>query len=102
VFDDIKNFFIFYEEKGIKTRILSWQNDLVPYILKDDFMNERHIKLNYSTERYNSIEDLMNNVQNMSISNDYFTFSNPINDTHPSKLCHKTIANSIITNIKNF
>lgn len=101
VFDDIKNFFIFYEEKGIKTRILSWQNDLVPYILKDDFMNERHIKLNYSTEKYNSIEDLMNNVQNMSISNDYFTFSNPINDTHPSKLCHKTIANSIITNIKN-
>lgn len=101
VFDDIKNFFIFYEEKGIKTRILSWQNDLVPYILKDDFMNERHIKLNYSTESYNSIEDLTNNVQNMSISNDYFTFSNPINDTHPSKLCHKTIANSIITNIKN-
>ena len=102
VFDDIKKFFIFYEEKGIKTRILSWQNDLVPYILKDDFMNERHVKLNYSTERYNSIDDLVNNVQNMLISNDYFTFSNPINDRHPSKLCHKTISNSIITNIKKF
>ena len=102
VFDDIKKFFIFYEEKGIKTRILSWQNDLVPYILKDDFMNERHVKLNYSTERYNSIDDLVNNVPNMLISNDYFTFSNPINDRHPSKLCHKTIANSIITNIKKF
>lgn len=102
VFDDIKKFFIFYEEKGIKTRILSWQNDLVPLILKDNFMNERHIKLNYSTERYNSIEDLVNNVQNMLISNDFFTFTNPINDRHPSKLCHKTIANSIINNIKNF
>jgi hypothetical protein len=102
VFDDIKKFFIFYEEKGIKTRILSWQNDLVPYILKDNFMNDRHIKLNYSTERYNSIDDLVNNVENMLISNDYFTFTNPINDRHPSKLCHKTIANSIINNIKNF
>jgi hypothetical protein len=100
VFDDIKNFFIFYEEKGIKTRILSWQNDLVPYILNDKFMNDRHIKLDYMTNRYNSIDDLVKGNQNMLISNDYSTFENPINDRHPSKLCHKIIANSIITNIK--
>lgn len=101
VFDDIKKLFIFYEEKGIKTRILSWQNDLVPFILNDDFMNNRHIKLNYTTETYNSIDDLIKNVDNMLISNDYMSFETPINDRHPSKLCHKTIANSIITNIKN-
>jgi hypothetical protein len=102
VFDDIKKFFIFYEEKGIKMRILSWQNDLVPLILNDKFMNERHIKLNYSNNSYHSIDDLVKNNDNMLISNDYLTFSTPINDRHPSKICHKTIANSIITNIKKF
>jgi hypothetical protein len=101
VFDDIKNFFIFYEEKGIKTRILNWQNDLVPYILKDKFMNDRHIKLNYTSQEYNSIDDLVKDNNHMLISNDYLNFINPNNDTHPSKLCHKVIANSIITNIKN-
>jgi hypothetical protein len=99
VFDEIKKFFIFYEEKGIKTRILSWQNDLVPYILNDDFMNERHIKLQF-TNTYNSIDDLIKNNENMLISNDYSTFENPIDDGHPSKFCHKIIADSIITNIK--
>ena len=101
MFDDIKNFFIFYEEKGIKTRILSWQNDLIPYILKDDFMNERHIKLNYTSQEYNSIDDLVKNNKHMIISNDYLNFTNPNNDTHPSKLCHEIIAKNIIKNIEN-
>jgi hypothetical protein len=100
VFDDIKKFFIFYEEKGIKTRVLSWQNDLVPYILNDKFMNDRHIKLDYMTDRYNSIDDLVKSNQNMLIATDYSTFEKPINDRHPSKLCHRIIANNIITNIK--
>jgi len=101
IFDDIKNFFIFYEEKGIKTRILNWQNDLVPYILKDKFMNDRHIKLKYTSQEYNSIDDLVKHNDHMLISNNYLNFANPNNDTHPSKLCHEVIANSIINNIKN-
>ena len=50
---------------------------------------------------YDSISDLINGNKNMTISNDYMTFKNPILDHHPSKLCHQVIANNIIENIKN-
>lgn len=100
VFDDIKKFFIFYEEIGIKTKIISWQNDLVPYILNDEFMNERHIKLDYQFNRYNSIDDLVKFNGGMLISNDYTSFKKPVNDRHPSKLCHQIIADNIIENLK--
>jgi hypothetical protein len=43
----LKNEVMFYEEKGIKVRILSWQNDLVNQILKDPYLSERFIKLKY-------------------------------------------------------
>lgn len=97
----IKNFFILYESKGIKTKIICWQNDLLPYIKNDEYMNERHIKLNYSLKEYDSIDDLVKNNDYMLISQDYLNFNNPINDRHPSKLCHQIIAQSIIKNIEN-
>jgi hypothetical protein len=102
IFNEIKKFFILCEDMGIKTKLLSWQNDLIPNILNDNYMNDRHITLNYLGESYNSIEDLVKNNKCMLISNDYITFNNPINDRHPSKLCHEIIAKNIINNIKNF
>jgi hypothetical protein len=37
----------------------------------------------------------------MLICNDYEHFINPPTDEHPSKLCHRVIADSIIKNINN-
>jgi hypothetical protein len=94
--ENIKKFFILYEEKGIKCRVLCWQNDLLPYIKNDEYMNGRFITLN----QYDSIDDLIKNNDHMLISNDYLNFTNPIDDRHPSKLCHQIIAQNIIKNIE--
>jgi hypothetical protein len=99
VFNTIKNFLTLYENRGIKTKILCWQNDLIELIKNDDFTNKRHIKLEYSYTTYNSISDLIDHNKNMTISSDYMNFKSPINNKHPSKLCHQIIANNIIENI---
>jgi hypothetical protein len=95
--EKIKNLFILYENKGIKCRILCWQNDLLSYIKSDDFMLERFITL----DQYDSINDLVKQNENMLISEDYINFKTPINDRHPSKFCHQIIAQNIIKHIEN-
>lgn len=100
VFDNIKKFIKLYEDVGIKTKILCWQNDLLELIKNDTFTSSKHVKLTHSYMTYDSISDLIDNNKNMTISTDYMTFKNPILDKHPSKLCHQVIANNIIENIK--
>jgi hypothetical protein len=91
---------LYYEEQGIKTRILSWQDDLLDLIFSDEFTNDRFIKMEYNNTTVNTIEDLMRLDNNkFTIECDKF-FTEKILDNHPSKYCHKIIADSIIKNIK--
>ena len=92
---------MFYEEKGIKTKVLCWENDIVDYLKTDDFLGNRFIDLDYNDITYSSIKDLQENNKNMVIKTDYDNFGqNPPLDHHPSKLCHQVIAESIIKNIE--
>jgi len=97
----LKKELMFYEEKGIKTKILSWENDIVNYLKNDDFLSKRFIDLNYIGVTYSSIKDLQENNKNMVIKTDFDSFgNNPPLDHHPSKLCHQVIAENIIKNIE--
>jgi len=97
----LKKELMFYEEKGIKTKILSWENDIVNYLKNDDFLSIRFIDLNYIGVTYSSIKDLQENNKNMVIKTDFDSFgNNPPLDHHPSKLCHQVIAENIIKNIE--
>ena len=97
----LKKELMFYEEKGIKTKILSWENDIVNYLKNDDFLGNRFIDLNYNGVTYSSIKDLQENNKNMVIKTDFDIFGdNPPLDHHPSKLCHQVIAENIIKNIE--
>jgi hypothetical protein len=97
----LKKKVIFYEEKGIKVRILSWQDDLITSILEDSYLSERFIKLKYKNKEYLTIQSLQNENENMVIKTDFDNFvGNPPLDHHPSKLCHQVIAKNIINNIK--
>ncbi len=97
----LKKELMFYEEKGIKTKILSWENDIVNYLKNDDFLSKRFIDLNYIGVTYSSIKDLQENNKNMVIKTDFDSFGdNPPLDHHPSKLCHQVIAENIIKNIE--
>ena len=69
----LKKELMFYEEKGIKTKILSWENDIVNYLKNDDFLSIRFIDLNYNGVSYSSIKDLQENNKNMVIKTDFDT-----------------------------
>ena len=91
---------LYYEEQGIKTRIISWQDDLLDLIFSDEFTNDRFIKMEYNNITVNTIEDLMRLDNNkFTIECDKF-FTEKILDNHPSKYCHEIIAKSIIKNIQ--
>lgn len=91
----------FYEEKGIKTKILAWENHLISSIMEDGFLNERFIKLNYNESEFLSIKDLQDNYPHLKIKHDVDNFiGTPPEDHHPSKECHKIIAENIIKNIE--
>ena len=97
----LKNEVMFYEEKGIKVRILSWKNELVTPILKDPYLSERFIKLKYKNKEHKTIESLQREHKNMVIESDFDNFvGTPPLDHHPSKLCHQVIAENIINNIQ--
>jgi hypothetical protein len=91
----------FYEGKGIKTRILAWEDNLVPDILKDDFLNERFIKLKHNDIEHLTIRELQDNFSHLRIKFDTEHFGEtPPDDHHPSKECHEIIAKNIIENIE--
>jgi hypothetical protein len=91
---------LYYEEQGIKAKILSWQDDLLDLIFSDEFTKSRFIKMEYNDTTVNTIEDLMRLDNNkFRIECDTF-FSEKILDNHPSKYCHEIIAKSIIKNIQ--
>lgn len=100
VMNNVKEQLIFYEKNGIKTKILNWKSDYTDIIKNDDFLNKRFIKLKYNDKEYNCIDELTNDYPNLLIINDFENLKNPPPDWHPSKECHKIIANSIIKNIE--
>lgn len=96
----LRNKMLYYEERGVKTKIVSWQDDLLDLIFSDEFTNDRFIKMEYNNITVNTIEDLMRLDNNkFTIECDKF-FTEKILDNHPSKYCHEIIAKSIIKNIQ--
>ena len=100
IFEKIKNFLIFYESVGIKTKILCWHDELLPLIKNDEFVSKRFVPLNYQDKKYECINYLVNTQKGMLISNDFDNLTNPPIDNHPSRKCHQIIANNIINSIE--
>lgn len=90
----------FYEERGIKTKILTWEDDLLNHIKNDKFLNDRFIQLHYNDEVFDTIKDLQMKHKEMYIEYDSYFSDVKYNDFHPSKKCHEVISKSIIKNIE--
>ncbi len=90
-----------YESLGIKTYILTWHNTPVKHIKNNDWLNRRFINFEYLCETFESIDDLQYNGKRLTIRTDVDELGEEIIDDHPSKLCHKIIADSILKKIKN-
>ena len=67
----LKTELTFYESKGIKTKIISWQEDIIPYIENDLFLNEKFVKLSYKDKTYKTISLLQKEHMEMTIKYDF-------------------------------
>ena len=92
---------IFYEQKGLKVKILNWMGDFNEhYILNQQFYKGRILKLYYEDKTFTTINELMMTNEDMIIQTDLMKNYNLVcEDRHPSKLCHRVIADSIIKQI---
>jgi hypothetical protein len=90
-----------YESLGIKTYLLTWFNTPVKHIKNNEWLNKRFIKFNYLGEEFNSIDDLQYGGRRLMIKTDSDEIGEEILDDHPSKLCHKIIADSVLKKMKN-
>lgn len=104
---DVKEFLQTFSNKGIKVHVMSWPADLVEYIEQDDWLRNRLIKFDYNGVRYPSIEHMTDTTINQQIVNPELTIYRDIEefdvtpkDMHPSKLCHRVIADSIIKHLE--
>ena len=91
----------FYESKGIKTIIVNWEALYLPYIKEDEWLSKRSIGLDFEGKTYNCIRELMNENRYLHINSDDEYFDDTPKDHHPSKQCHRIIADNIIKTIES-
>jgi hypothetical protein len=96
----LKKELLFYEGKGIKTKIMLWFDDLLDFIKNDDFLNQKLVELYYDNKIVYTIKELQDNYPEMIILTDPYFKGNKINDWHPSKLLHKIMADGVIKSIE--
>jgi hypothetical protein len=101
VFLRIKELFIKYEEKGITCKILCWRDDFISLIKSDPFFSGKFINFEYKDKTYDCIDYLIKTNKGMDISTDIINLKKEIEDDHPSKQCHRLIADSIIKHLEN-
>lgn len=99
-FQKIKKELEFYERKGIKTLILNWEIEYLPFIKNDEWMSDRLIVFEYNNKTYDCIRTMMNENIHLHINSDYEHFEITPTDHHPSKECHKIMADAVIKKIK--
>ena len=99
-FTKIKENLQFYESKGIKTLVLNWEVDYMPYYKNDKWMSDRLITFEYNGKRYDTIREMMDKNKHLTINSDYENFEVTPKDHHPSKECHRVMANAVIKKIE--
>lgn len=99
--DNIETLLRKYEALGIKTYLLNWRNNIVDLINKNNWAKKRLVTFLHGGVKYDCIEDLMNSSPNLTIRTDVENLGKQYNDNHPSKTCHRIIADSIIKKIED-
>jgi hypothetical protein len=95
-----------YESMGVKKCLIhTWQNELIPYIKNNSFLNDRFIEYNVNGITFSSIWDLQSRKDRpngMAISDDqYFQkIGKKIVNGHTSLRAHKIQAEAIINKIE--
>lgn len=99
-YERLKNELQFYENKGIKIKIMLWFDDFLEYIQHDDFFDGKLVKLYYDNKEIYTIKELQDNYPEMVILTDPYFTDKKFNDWHPSKLLHQIMADGVIKSIE--
>ena len=92
----------YYEDKGIKVRFLTWEEEYYNIVKNDSYLMERFIPLTYKDKTYNTIREMHNENPHLKIKGDVDFFGDNIpDDHHPSKECHRVIADNIIKRLES-
>jgi hypothetical protein len=94
--NEVKEFLMLCENNGVKTGLLTWVNEHLPFIKADPWLAQRFITLDYKDNTFESIEDLMSKHKECEIKHDYESFAETPKDHHPSRTCHRVMADSVI------
>ena len=114
---DAKEFLQTFTDRGIKVYVMIWPRDMVDVIEQDDWLRSRMIKFEYNRKGYPtnasviypSIEDMMLDNYNqfgeyanpeLTIYWDVDEFEVTPGDMHPSRQCHRVIADNIIKHLE--
>lgn len=96
----VRDFLLDLERQRITVTLLCWPNDLVPYIMEDNWLRTHLVVLKHDGKEFTSIADLIETYPEMAISGDTKFFDEPPKDDHPSLKCHRVLADSIISHIE--
>ena len=92
----------FYEDKGIKVRFLCWESEFYNELDKYPYLKEKFIPIIYNDVRYNTIRKMQDDNPHLKIKGDVAFFGENVpDDHHPSKECHRVIADNIIKRLES-
>jgi hypothetical protein len=105
---EVKDFLKTFVDKGIKVYIMSWPLDILEYIEQDDWLRNKMIKFDYKGNSYPTMDHMMETTDEfreilnpeLTIYRDIDEFEITPQDMHPSKKCHRVIADSIIKHLE--
>lgn len=105
---DVLEFLQIYKQR-FPIYILQWPEETLSIVKSNSWAQDRLISLEYKSEVFETIADLMGTPlqsktekrPEMTIATDYANFKKPRRDYHPSKLCHRVIADNIIKRIEH-
>jgi hypothetical protein len=99
--NEVKEFLQNAESQGIKTVVFTWPEDYMPYLRTDNWFMERLASFDHKGKNYTSVEALMRSNPEMEIKHDTSNFQVTPKDHHPSKSCHRVMADAVIKKLGN-
>ena len=87
------------KKHNIPTLILCWTDEYLKEISNNPWISKRLVKINFDGIDYECIHHLFEKNPEMVIAHDPSVLHKSGTDGHPSLVCHKHIANSIINKI---
>lgn len=98
--NQVKSFLQEFENHGVIATLFTWpDNEYNEKINNDPWLKSRLMTFNYKDHEYYSIEGLMRHNKELEIKHDYSNFIETPKDHHPSRQCHRVIADHIIARL---